>query len=353
MQMKFVLITILALFIFFCPTFADEDIKTSYESGKQLLEFGNLADAIKHLEQVYTKQSNYQSVRILLSDAYRFLGIDLYGNDRLDEALDAWKKAITLDPDNKEIQGFIERVQSELKAMRKMAGIVEDDTLQILPVPNSAIVSTPMKDTTQTLTAIASTSTDSEKSVPTESIDSVTNRPQKASIATHNYNRAFLHTELSSGLILPLSNGAADYRYGWSIMMGVAINLNNRRTGLRIKGIYGRLPQKETSTTTSSSNQDLCLIGIGLDVIFSFQVPVLSKVETMAGLGLYEITGNNRSGQLLAEFSARETKIGYSMGLGYKKAIGDWGLAVESRYLLLKKSFAPDMMQIRIILSTN
>jgi hypothetical protein len=133
----------------------------------------------------------------------------------------------------------------------------------------------------------------------------------------------------------------------------VAINLNNRRTGLRIKGIYGRLPQKETSTTTSSSNQDLCLIGIGLDVIFSFQVPVLSKVETMAGLGLYEITGNNRSGQLLAEFPARETKIGYSMGLGYKKAFGEWGLAIESRYLLLKKSFAPDMMQIRIILSTN
>ena len=61
------------------------------------------------------------SVRDYLVDAYKFLGVELYTENRLSEALDVWQKAARLAPDSTEIAGYIKRTRHEISKLEEIS----------------------------------------------------------------------------------------------------------------------------------------------------------------------------------------------------------------------------------------
>jgi hypothetical protein len=60
-------------------------------------------------------------VRSYLVNAYRFVGIDLYSRSLYDQAVEVWKKAARLEPDNEEINGFIRRTETEIRKLQELS----------------------------------------------------------------------------------------------------------------------------------------------------------------------------------------------------------------------------------------
>ena len=50
-----------------------------------------------------------------------FLGVELYTQSRLMEAVEVWKKAAALDPDSSEIAGYIRRTESEIATLEELS----------------------------------------------------------------------------------------------------------------------------------------------------------------------------------------------------------------------------------------
>jgi len=97
-----------------------KEVKTIYEAAQKAFEKGNLTEAIISWEKVERLAPNYQSVREYLVNAYKFVGVELYGQNRLKEAVDNWKKAAELDPANTEIKNYINRTENEILKLKEL-----------------------------------------------------------------------------------------------------------------------------------------------------------------------------------------------------------------------------------------
>jgi tetratricopeptide (TPR) repeat protein len=60
-------------------------------------------------------------VRDYLVEAYKFLGVELYTQDRLEDAVETWKKAADLDPDSGEIANYIRRTEAEISRLQEIS----------------------------------------------------------------------------------------------------------------------------------------------------------------------------------------------------------------------------------------
>jgi tetratricopeptide (TPR) repeat protein len=93
----------------------------AYNEGKELFESGDLANAIGKWENVERMAPNHKSVRSYLTKAYKYLGVELYGQSRLEEAIAIWKKASLLDPDSEEIADYIRRTETEIRKLKELS----------------------------------------------------------------------------------------------------------------------------------------------------------------------------------------------------------------------------------------
>jgi tetratricopeptide (TPR) repeat protein len=100
-----------------------EKLKAEYAAGKKLFDEGWLAEAIDKWERVARYMPAYQSVQDQLVTAYKYLGIELYGANKLQEAVEVWSKAMALAPGNEEIADYFKRAESELRRIE----VAEDD----------------------------------------------------------------------------------------------------------------------------------------------------------------------------------------------------------------------------------
>ena len=98
-----------------------KEVEADYKTGQQLFEKGNLTGAVARWEKVERLAPGYMSVRTYLVDAYKFLGVELYTQSRLADAVDVWKKAAGLDPDSSEIAGYIKRTESEIATLEELS----------------------------------------------------------------------------------------------------------------------------------------------------------------------------------------------------------------------------------------
>ncbi len=76
--------------------------------------------AVNHWEKVERLAPNYQSVQEYLIKAYKFVGIELYGQNRLSDAIATWEKAVRLDPANDEINDYIKRTRNEISKLNEL-----------------------------------------------------------------------------------------------------------------------------------------------------------------------------------------------------------------------------------------
>jgi len=98
-----------------------KEVKESYETARSLFEKGSLPEAIGHWEKVERLAPDYLSVRQYLVRAYKFVGIELYGQNSLQEAIDVWKKAAFLSPGNEEIKDYIKRTENEIRKLEELS----------------------------------------------------------------------------------------------------------------------------------------------------------------------------------------------------------------------------------------
>jgi len=97
------------------------ETENDYITAQKLFEGGDLRRAIELWEKVEKSVPDYQSVREYLVRAYRFVGIELYGQNRLEESIVYWKKAIELDSTNRELQEYIKRTESEIRKLKELS----------------------------------------------------------------------------------------------------------------------------------------------------------------------------------------------------------------------------------------
>ncbi|MEW6051764.1 MAG: hypothetical protein AB1644_11995 [Candidatus Zixiibacteriota bacterium] len=98
-----------------------KQVQGMYERAQHAFGRGDLHQAIAEWEEVQRLAPGYQSVREYLVKAYRFVGVDLYSRNRLTEALEIWKKALAIAPDNAEIAAYARRTQNEIDKLKELS----------------------------------------------------------------------------------------------------------------------------------------------------------------------------------------------------------------------------------------
>ncbi|MEW5994770.1 MAG: hypothetical protein AB1744_10285, partial [Candidatus Zixiibacteriota bacterium] len=98
-----------------------KEVDAAYRSAQEAFQKGELAKAIADWEKVERLAPDYLSVRRYLVSAYKFVGVELYGQNRFQEAVATWKKAAELDPENSELNNYIKRTESEIQKLRELS----------------------------------------------------------------------------------------------------------------------------------------------------------------------------------------------------------------------------------------
>lgn len=97
------------------------EVEASYEQAQKLFKEGKLRGAIARWEKIERLAPNYASARKYLVNAYKYVGIELYGDNNLYEAIQVWEKAILLDSGNEEIHEYVKRTRNEIKKLRELS----------------------------------------------------------------------------------------------------------------------------------------------------------------------------------------------------------------------------------------
>ena len=96
-------------------------VQATYGDAMKAFKDGQLDAAIRKWEDVHRLVPDYQSVREYLVRAYKFVGVELYGQDRLDDAIAVWRRAAILEPDNAVISRYMSRARNELRKLRELS----------------------------------------------------------------------------------------------------------------------------------------------------------------------------------------------------------------------------------------
>lgn len=98
-----------------------KEVEATYLDAQTSFQRGELTRAIELWERVEQLAPNFQSVREYLVNAYKFVGVELYGQNKLEAAVSVWQKAAQLEPANKEVAGYIRRTQTEIMKLKELS----------------------------------------------------------------------------------------------------------------------------------------------------------------------------------------------------------------------------------------
>jgi tetratricopeptide (TPR) repeat protein len=97
-----------------------KEVEDLYRDGQAAFDKGMFEDAIESWERVELLAPDYNSARQYLVEAYKYLGVEHYGNNELEQALTLWRRASELMPGNQEILSYIRRTDAEMKKIREL-----------------------------------------------------------------------------------------------------------------------------------------------------------------------------------------------------------------------------------------
>jgi tetratricopeptide (TPR) repeat protein len=98
-----------------------KQVEELYHAGQVAFDGGKFEAAIDSWERIEVLAPDYLSVRQYLVQAYKYLGVEHYGNNELEQALALWRRAAKLTPDNQEIASYIRRTEAELTKIRELS----------------------------------------------------------------------------------------------------------------------------------------------------------------------------------------------------------------------------------------
>lgn len=303
------------------------EIEEKLNQGRFLFELGKLPEAITLLEEVYTHLPNSQSTRRLLLTAYKYLGIEYYGQARCEDAIALWSKALDIDPGNKKIEGFIEKCRTEMRNIAEILG-------EPIEYPEEA----PGPDSI------------SEVAIVPAAPDRQITQPPRIIVDTfiiERYDRRF-STGLGFGAAYRL--GGADTRQssGW-LLKGHADFLHKKSAvGTRLEGLYARLKHNR-----EPDRECLSVFGGGISALTGLDISPSYVMKLQLGLGLYEVLLTEFNQIQSTETMESTTDFGVSAGIGLERDFGRFNATIDARYLYLSSALSPDLLLISIGLATK
>jgi tetratricopeptide (TPR) repeat protein len=96
---------------------SDKALDQLYRKGMASFNAGRFDEAIRSLITVWTAQPDYYNVGDLLTKAYLFVGMGFYSENKYEQAIDAWQKALTIDPSNSKAKRYLSKAHEELQRL--------------------------------------------------------------------------------------------------------------------------------------------------------------------------------------------------------------------------------------------
>jgi tetratricopeptide (TPR) repeat protein len=98
------------------PLAADAgELEDKYKRGMQHFNKGQFDKAVGLFMEVWTGDPDFHDVSKLLTKSYLLIGMRLYSRDDYAAAIEVWKKALAIDPDNIKVKRYLSRTDAEFK----------------------------------------------------------------------------------------------------------------------------------------------------------------------------------------------------------------------------------------------
>jgi len=95
----------------------DRTLDEKYRSGIAEFNAGRFDRATELFLKVWTARPDYYNVTELLTKAYLFVGMGYYSDNKYPEAIDAWQRALTVDPDNSKAKRYLSKTREEMQKL--------------------------------------------------------------------------------------------------------------------------------------------------------------------------------------------------------------------------------------------
>ncbi len=302
-----------------------DDIEDSYIRGKTLIETGDLEEALPYLEQVEQRAPGYKSVRSYLFMTYKFVGIEFYVHNRLDEAITIWQKALDIDPANTEIADYIERSRNELRVMNKLQQESSHGPPPSMPPESS-----------------------SDDAPPPPQPDTGGDRKPASQIAVspiQDRKTLAFSSGLAVGFAIPTDKFQIKRGSDWLFTGNLSVYSPVNSWGGRVDVMYSQITQPASGEEIPDGERYVSIFGGSVGVTGRISPNPGHSLRVLAGAGLYETIRHDYNNQSMEGILLRETKPGYLFGAGWQHRLGGFDITFETRYLLLSGDLAPDTVQ--------
>jgi tetratricopeptide (TPR) repeat protein len=92
-----------------------EELEGKYKRGMTHFNDGRFDLAVGLFMEVWTADANFHDVGPLLTKSYLLIGMRLYSQDQYEGAIETWKKALAIDPNNVKVRRYLRRVGAEFE----------------------------------------------------------------------------------------------------------------------------------------------------------------------------------------------------------------------------------------------
>jgi len=317
----------------FCYGQTNQSIQGKYDRGLRLFEDGRLLESIPYFEEVYEVIPGYLAVRKYLIVALKYGGIEYYTLNRNDEAIETWQKGLQIDPGNKEIASFIDRVNSEIK----MLNLKSDTNIQYeeKPVRKKPPVSKPpLTDT-----------------VIVNNYIKVPDKQAETSIHS-DYRRPFIFGT-SAGMIFSAGDETDLQKAGWTFSGNILMPLKNDFAGLQLEGMYIKLDPDKPISDDDNLKEYYGIFGGRANMLWKFRVSGVSSFKLAGGIGFYQslhswYDKDGEKGGL-----DRETGLGFNVGMGWQIDFNKFAASINFGYSYIDVPIEPRLVEISISLNSH
>jgi len=88
-------------------------LQPKYNEGLKYFQDGDFDRAVRRLHEVWVVEPGYHNVTELLTKAYLFIGMKKYSEEKYQEAIVTWERALTVDPDNVKAKRYLRKAKEE------------------------------------------------------------------------------------------------------------------------------------------------------------------------------------------------------------------------------------------------
>ena len=97
------------------------EIESKYSRGLEAFNRGELETAAQLLSDVWMASPDFDDAATLLTRAYLLLGMAQYSQDKYDVAIQYWRRALDVDPNNLKANRYIRRAEEEIRRLDRVS----------------------------------------------------------------------------------------------------------------------------------------------------------------------------------------------------------------------------------------